>query len=139
MSTLIRPEISRKKDEWISKHRYYELKHFSLQYPEWKRKLADRTYILGSSVAGTAKKSQIEFHDPTFENVSVSETYQRNIEIVEKACEMASHEFKLYLLLVLTEGVTYEYLKMVKGMPCGRSSFYKMYRKAFWNLDRLKT
>ena len=25
----------------ISKHRFYELKHFCLQYPEWKRQYAD--------------------------------------------------------------------------------------------------
>lgn len=36
MSTTIRPEI-RNDNEWhISKHRYYELKHFCLQYGEWR-------------------------------------------------------------------------------------------------------
>ena len=37
MSTVIRPEISKKNLYWIPKHRYYELKHFCLQYPEWKK------------------------------------------------------------------------------------------------------
>lgn len=37
MSTTIRPEISKKKNYWIEKHRYYELKHFCLQYPIWKK------------------------------------------------------------------------------------------------------
>lgn len=29
-------ELSEKNPYYISKHRYYELKHFCLQYPEWK-------------------------------------------------------------------------------------------------------
>ena len=37
MSTTIRPELSEKNPYWIEKHRYYELKHFCLQYPIWKR------------------------------------------------------------------------------------------------------
>ncbi len=36
MGTDIRPEISRRSRYDISRHRYYELKHFCLQYPEWK-------------------------------------------------------------------------------------------------------
>ena len=35
MSTQIRPEISQKNPYWIPKHRYYELKHFVMQYPAW--------------------------------------------------------------------------------------------------------
>ena len=37
MSTTIRPELSEKNQYWIEKHRYYELKHFCLQYPIWRR------------------------------------------------------------------------------------------------------
>lgn len=36
MSTTIHPELSKKNEYWIEKHRYYELKHFCLQYPIWK-------------------------------------------------------------------------------------------------------
>lgn len=36
MSTTIHPELSKKNTYWIEKHRYYELKHFCLQYPIWK-------------------------------------------------------------------------------------------------------
>lgn len=37
MATEIRPELSEKNPVWIGKHRYYELKHFCLQYPIWKK------------------------------------------------------------------------------------------------------
>lgn len=37
MATTIRAELSEKNPYWIEKHRYYELKHFCLQYPIWKK------------------------------------------------------------------------------------------------------
>ena len=37
MGTNIRPEISKKNQYWISKPRYYELRHFCLQYPNWRK------------------------------------------------------------------------------------------------------
>lgn len=39
MGNIIRAEVSESNPYWIEKHRYYELKHFCLQYPTWKRKL----------------------------------------------------------------------------------------------------
>ena len=35
METLLRPELSTKNKYYIGKHRYYELKHFCLQYHEF--------------------------------------------------------------------------------------------------------
>ena len=40
MATVLRSELSSKNKYYIDKHRYYELKHFCLQYPEWKRAYA---------------------------------------------------------------------------------------------------
>lgn len=37
MGTTIRPELSEKNPYWLEKHRYYELKHFCLQYPIWRK------------------------------------------------------------------------------------------------------
>ena len=37
MATILRPELSPKNKYYIDKHRYYELKHFCLQYSEWKK------------------------------------------------------------------------------------------------------
>lgn len=33
-------ELSERNPYYISKHRYYELKHFCLQYPEWEEAMA---------------------------------------------------------------------------------------------------
>lgn len=35
-----KPELSKKNPYHLSRHRYYELKHFCFQYPEWKKNIA---------------------------------------------------------------------------------------------------
>ena len=40
MATTVRAKLSEKNKYWISKHRYYELKHFCLQFPIWKQAYA---------------------------------------------------------------------------------------------------
>lgn len=41
MGTVVRADISKKNAYWIDKHRYYELKHFCLQYPIWAKTYAE--------------------------------------------------------------------------------------------------
>ena len=50
MSTDIRPEVSVKNKYWISRHRYYELKHFCLQYGEWKQAYNSITLLSGANL-----------------------------------------------------------------------------------------
>ena len=138
MSTSIRPEISKKKDTWISKHRYYELKHFCLQYPEWKRKILERTYLSSSSLIKNDGKVQTEYIDKTFDAASTTLYFQRNIDLVVSACTKADPELCNYIFEAVTEGVTYDYLKMIRNIPCGRSKFYNLYRLFFWHLDKMK-
>lgn len=47
MGTTIRPELSEKNPYWIERHRYYELKHFCLQYPIWKKTYEAMNGLLG--------------------------------------------------------------------------------------------
>ena len=42
MGNIIRAEVSENNPYWIEKHRYYELKHFCLQYPTWKRRVKNK-------------------------------------------------------------------------------------------------
>ena len=53
MGTVIRPEVSNKKEYWISRHRYYELKHFCLQYGEWKQAYNSITMLASSNLDST--------------------------------------------------------------------------------------
>ena len=59
MATNIRAKLSEKNKYWIDKHRHYELKHFCLQYPSWKKAYyADRINL----VEQTAKQADDELY-----------------------------------------------------------------------------
>ena len=138
MSTIISPEISKKKPYHIPKHRYYELKHFCLQYPEWKKKLSEIDISNGSSLIKVTKDS-IEFKDPTFSVMEAIDIYERQIEMVESCAVAADPTIANYILEAVCFGKTFEELKTLRGIPCGRSYFYNAYRKFFWYLDKLRT
>ena len=138
MSTLIRPEISKRKEEWIPKHRYYELKHFCLQYPEWKKYLANETFVRSNSLVKIGDDSQIEFIDSTGDLVIRIMEYTNNIELIESVCRSIDIYLWKYLLEAVTKNKSWNYLKYVKDIPCSRNRFYTMYRKFFYELDKRK-
>lgn len=136
MSTDIRPEISKKNKYWISKHRYYELRHFCLQYPDWKKAYSKLELEVS---AGTSKIESVgrtsDISDPTARLAILQSECFRKIEMIEKAAVMADEELSLYILKAVTEATPVTYLQTVMGMPCSRDTFYDRYRKFFWILS----
>ena len=60
MATVIRAEVSEKNKYWINKHRHYELKHFCLQYPTWKKAYVDLDSVgIASSMSELIPKPSI--------------------------------------------------------------------------------
>lgn len=135
MATTIRPELSEKNKYWISKHRYYELKHFCLQYPEWKS-----TYLSISSSSRSISVVEYSpkngsYGNPT-ERLAVSKAYYRDkMEMVEQAAIETDSELYQYILKAVTEGLSYTYLHTRLDMPCGRDMYYDKYHKFFWVLS----
>ena len=135
MATLIRAEISEKNKYWISKHRHYELKHFCLQYPEWKR----RYEVLGvptmsSSMLERLPSSNVH-GDPTARFALNKTYYSERIELIERAAVEADKYLCAYILKAVTEGLSYTYLKNKLKIPCSRDMYYDRYRKFFWLLS----
>ena len=122
MATLIRPEISEKNKYWIDKHRHYELKHFCLQYPAWKKSLVGLGDIGTSFSVGEIKGNDIS--DPTSKIAMKRMFYKDKIELVEQAAKAADDELYPYILKGITEGLSYNHLNMKLQMPCGRDMFY---------------
>ena len=135
MSTIIRPEISKKNKYYIDKHRYYELKHFCLQYPEWKRiyhELDDA--LLPLSVIDHLPTNNIP-SDPTAKKALLKYHYAERIKIIEKAAFETDPYLYSYILKGVTEEKSYTYLKTTLGMPCGKDMYYDRYRRFFWLLN----
>lgn len=136
MSTVIRATISKKNEYYISKHRYYELKHFCLQYPEWMKEYKSINY----SVKGIdpAKERFGENLDITSELAVRREELRKKMEMVEQAALNTDPDLVDYILMAVTDGVSFEYLKMNKDVPCSRDMFYSRYRRFFKMLDGVR-
>lgn len=137
MATKIRPIVSKKRSYYISKHRYYELKHFCLQYHEWQNLIFSRGGFSEKSFEFHGRK-QLDYVDPTGSEVAFREEARKNMEMVEEASKDAGDDLADYILEAVTDGVSYTYLRMVEDMPCSRDRFYICYHKFFWILSQLK-
>lgn len=136
MGTIIRPEISRNNRYWIDKHRHYELKHFCLQYPEWKKAYRSFTSI-SSSVTDRQPKGDF-YGDPTANQAIRRARYLERIELIERIAGEADRDLHNYILKAVTEGLSYTYLRTKLNIPCGRDLYYDRYRKFFWLLDNAR-
>lgn len=138
MATVIRPEISEKNKYWIDKHRHYELKHFCLQYPLWKKAYAtfDDSGI-STSYMENLPSSNIP-GDPTGKIASTRVYYMERIELVEKTAKEADETLYTYILKAVTEELSYTYLKTKLKIPCGRDMYYDRYRRFFWLLNKAR-
>ena len=138
MATMIRADISEKNKYWIDKHRHYELKHFCLQYPFWKKTYAafDDPSIPLSTIE-RAPTSNLP-GDPTAKRAMMKAQYAKKIELVEKAAKEADRYLHEYILKAVTEERSYTYLKSKLDIPCGKDMYYDRYRRFFWLLNELR-
>ena len=138
MGTNIIPEISNENMYWIEKHRYYELKHFCLQYPTWQKAYIAlfNLYIPSGSMSGMPHNKSIS--NPTAQQAENILYYSEKIDLIGRIAKKTDLELSTYILQAVTEGVSYDYLRSVLEIPCGRKTYYKLYRRFFWLLHRAK-
>lgn len=138
MATTIRPELSTKNRYWIDRHRYYELKHFCLQYPQWKKA---RMELDGYSTSSGIKELPTQpgsIFSPTEAVAEARLYFLDRMRMVEQAAEDASPDLGKYLLIAVTEGCSYEHLKARLEIPCCKDVYYDIYRRFFWLLDKAR-
>ena len=118
----------------ISKNRFAELSAFCRQYSEFQKSL-NRCYgvkvkaIDGEQGSG-GKLSSVEH------TADQTESLRDKIDLIEstmkKVCEGAEGLYP-YMMKCVTEGVSWEYNT---GVPCGRSTYYLLRRKFFYELSK---
>lgn len=136
MTTKIRTELSKNNEYYISKYRYMELKYFCLQYDEWKNEYQSMSYISSQNFPGV--KNRNTFSDFTG-NAAVRRSYlAEKLKLVEQTAIDTDEELFPYLILAVTKGLTYNELYLMRNMPCGRTRYYKLYRKFFYLLSQKK-
>ena len=119
MGTTLRAELSEKNPYWIEKHRYYELKHFCLQYPIWKKAYAalDGTNTKTMNLAMRVITNNID--DPTSRYAIARAYYADRMNMLERVANFTNPELAKYLLKGITEGWSYDILKATLSIPCG--------------------
>lgn len=129
----LKAELSEKNKYWLPKHRYYELKHYCLQYPHWKDlyfRLEFKMEVKNDGIKGS------EPGNPTEHLGVIRADCKRAMELVERTCRDASPELCRYLLRAVTEGVPFVRLQTLYQIPCGKDMYYDAYRKFFYILSQ---
>ena len=135
MTTVIRPEVSKQNKYWISRHRYYELKHYCLQYNEWKKLYLAMTPSIQSPKISRGEKFEKQ-NDPAGELATKRAELALKMQLIEETVINTDRELYNYILAAVTEGRSDTYLKTVMNIPCSKDYFYQRYRKFFWLLSR---
>lgn len=123
MSTVIRPEIRKTSPYHISKHRYYELKHFCLQYKDWAKEYGNIIFEVDKGL------------DPTGDKAVRMKVLSKWMEAVDDSAKATDDILGHYIFLAVTENKSYNWLKTVKGIPCCKGVYYDLYRKFWWILS----
>ncbi len=138
MATTIRAEISTRNKYYISKHRHYELKHFCLQYPSWKKAYIE---CLDADIPMTlidGVREPVGIYDPTSARALTRTYYSKRIQLLEQVAKDADKHLWHYILRAVTEGLSYTYLRTRLDIPCGKDMYYDRYRRFFWLLSELR-
>ena len=138
MSTTIRPELSERNKYWIDKHRYYELKHFCLQYPLCRKARAalDSLSKRPNNSVTVSKTNKIS--SPVEKCVEARLFYTDRMEMLENVANETDEVMAVYILKAVTEGISYDHLKVRMNIPCCKDTYYELYRRFFWLLNKAR-
>ena len=136
MSTSIRPELSPKTCYWIEKHRYYELKHFCLQYPTWRRKYNSLICYPSSWPKLVPPTKTNVISDPVTMFVDERLFYSNRMDMLERVAKETDEKLASYILKAITEGISYDHLRVRTDIPCCKDTYYDLYRRFFWLLSK---
>lgn len=140
MGDFLSKELSKTNKWWLPKYRYLELRYFALQYPEWKRKLAELEGAVGLASRGTdiLRVNASKIADRTAEIAIQRKLLSDYIGMVEQAAVCADPELYSYIIKAVTEETTFVVLKSLYGIPCERDMFYDRRRKFYWVLNGVR-
>lgn len=138
MGTNIRPEISVKNEYWIEKHRYYELKHFSLQYLSWKKSYIDLNSLSKNQLNTNGYIKNTLISNPVEKCFESRVFFKDRMSLIEDASKISDDFLSSYILKAVTEGLSFTTLKTIYNIPCSRDVYYKIYRKFFYILSNMR-
>lgn len=121
----------------LSKHEFYTVYHFALQYPQWVDEY--------NSLADTARcirydkdRVQASVTPDMVEKAAISRAELKDkMTIVEDTARECGDDLGIYILrAVTTEGATFNYLKTYMHMPYEQTAYYKARRRFYYLLAK---
>ena len=134
----IKAELSRKNEFYLPRHRYYELKHFCFQYPDWVR-IYNSLTGLSSRPSDMRVNERANGHsDPTAKIAEKKVELSEKMEMIHTVAKNIAPDIYIPLIKGVTEKLNYEQLRMNYDILCSRDAYYKYYRQFFWALDKVR-
>lgn len=129
--------LSTKNPYYLTKHRFYEVYHYAMQYQEWKDEYRTTEQTM-RGIAYDGVKVKSSGSGDTLERVAIRLTeLSEKIEMLEAVARETDKDLSEYILRGATdEQVTYNYLSMVLHIPCSRNTYYSLRRKFYWLLSK---
>lgn len=122
----------------ISPHRFRELYHYCLQYNEWKDELKYKCNTM-KSIGITDMPITHSCSDATQDMAIQRAELSKKCELIEQTAIEADPDLYPYILKAVTnEDISYNYLRLVCDMPCGKNTYYDRRRKFYWLLSQKK-
>ena len=115
-------------NSYISRYRYYELKYFCYQYPEWVKEKNALNFFPGGDFCKNVS-------DPTGELAVRLAELDKKIGTVESCLNETGPEIYAWLKECVISGKSYNVL-VSSGVPCGKEYFYKRYKAFFTRLNQ---
>lgn len=134
----MRPELSKKNEHRIEKHRYYELKHFCLQYPIWKKAYNSLDGLSRKTDNSNIFRHSNNMSNPTERIGVVMASYSKKINMITETAEKVDKIMAPYLVRGVTQGESYDAMRTRIGVPCCRETYYELYRQFFYELNRVR-
>lgn len=134
----MKAELSKKNPYWIERHRFYELKHFCLQYPVWKKAYYSLDGLSGNHADSAICGKTNNISNPTERIAILKLFYSERMDLIIKVAEDTDKIMAPYILKGVTEGVSYDNMIVMDGIPCCRDVYYELYRRFFWLLNKVR-
>lgn len=90
------------------------------------RKIGEQAMFIVTSTLG----------DPTAKVGIARAYYSERTDMIERVAEQTDQQLAPYILKAVTEGWSYDILKVRLGIPCCKDTYYELYRRFFWLLNR---
>ena len=129
----------------ISGKRYKELCGFCEQYPEWKEKINNTTYIRALQYSDDPQPSNHENSDSTQKHALRALALKRKVDMIEYCANKVDEDYSKkdkkpyhiadYIIRSACYEESYEYLNGIKNLHMSRTSFYERRRYFFFLLD----